>query len=400
MSTRPPEQLLQTLSAMLIELNALQAVLRQEHMTFDSGSMRAGLDVLEQLTHEALSMVRSSLEDVSPPELEGITLAEALSRLVEETAERLGLSSRVAFSGMDEQGRPLEHTLPVASERLLFLSAREVLYLVEQHKGARRLRLSLSYGADEVQMSIEDDGERDPMLRSSDDPDLPDLAAPSPAIPSTTTDVPTAHATTPILDDLCYRLAQVGGLLELSSPGERGTRVLVRLPYADRATSATVPLPVRPAEPVPDNAPAVRLLLVDSQAVTRAGLHRLLESYPGLDVIGEASDGVQAVSETLELGPQVVLLDAQLPEGQSLEALRQIKQLNLDTHVLLLAAQDREEFFYEALRAGADGYVLKDIAPDELVQAVRTVARGEVLIQSQVAGRLLSRVGRQGRASY
>ncbi|HLG77157.1 MAG TPA: hypothetical protein VKX46_12140, partial [Ktedonobacteraceae bacterium] len=110
MSTRPPEQLLQTLSAMLIELNALQAVLRQEHMTFDSGSMRAGLDVLEQLTHEALSMVRSSLEDVSPPELEGITLAEALSRLVEETAERLGLSSRVAFSGMDEQGRPLEHT--------------------------------------------------------------------------------------------------------------------------------------------------------------------------------------------------------------------------------------------------------------------------------------------------
>ncbi|HLG77658.1 MAG TPA: LuxR C-terminal-related transcriptional regulator, partial [Ktedonobacteraceae bacterium] len=294
----------------------------------------------------------------------------------------------------------LEHTLPVASERLLFLSAREVLYLVEQHKGARRLRLSLSYGADEVQMSIEDDGERDPMLRSSDDPDLPDLAAPSPAIPSTTTDVPTAHATTPILDDLCYRLAQVGGLLELSSPGERGTRVLVRLPYADRATSATVPLPVRPAEPVPDNAPAVRLLLVDSQAVTRAGLHRLLESYPGLDVIGEASDGVQAVSETLELGPQVVLLDAQLPEGQSLEALRQIKQLNLDTHVLLLAAQDREEFFYEALRAGADGYVLKDIAPDELVQAVRTVARGEVLIQSQVAGRLLSRVGRQGRASY
>ncbi|MBV9231686.1 MAG: response regulator transcription factor [Chloroflexi bacterium] len=141
----------------------------------------------------------------------------------------------------------------------------------------------------------------------------------------------------------------------------------------------------------------VRILLVDSQAVTRAGLHRLLESYPGLQVVGQAADGLQAVSETLELGPDVVLMDTQLPAGQSLEALRQIKQLNLDTKVLLFSAQDREEYLYETLRAGADGYVLKDIAPDELVQAVRAVARGEVLIQPQLAGRLLSRFGRQGR---
>ena len=103
------------------------------------------------------------------------------------------------------------------------------------------------------------------------------------------------------------------------------------------------------------------------------------------------------MSETLELGPQVVLLDAQLPNGQSLEALRQIKQLQLDTHVLLLSAQEREEYLYETLRAGADGYVLKDIAPDELAQALRSVAHGETLVQSQLAGRLLSRIGKQGR---
>jgi DNA-binding NarL/FixJ family response regulator len=92
-------------------------------------------------------------------------------------------------------------------------------------------------------------------------------------------------------------------------------------------------------------------------------------------------------------------MDALLPNGQSLEALRQIKQLNLDTKVLLLSAQDREEYLYETLRAGADGYVLKDIAPDELVQAIRGVARGEVLIQPQLAGRLLSRFGKQGRGA-
>jgi DNA-binding NarL/FixJ family response regulator len=83
-----------------------------------------------------------------------------------------------------------------------------------------------------------------------------------------------------------------------------------------------------------------------------------------------------------------------------MEALKQIKQLNLDTRVLLLSAQEREEYLYETLRAGADGYVLKDIAPDELAQAVRTVANGEVLVQPQLAGRLLSRFGRQGRGGY
>jgi len=119
-----------------------------------------------------------------------------------------------------------------------------------------------------------------------------------------------------------------------------------------------------------------------------------------LEVVGEAADGVQAVSETLELGPQVVVMDANLPNRQSLEALKQIKQLNLDTRVLLLSAQDREEFLYETLRAGADGYVLKDIAPDELAQAIRAVARGEVLVQPRLAGRLLSRFGRQSRGNY
>src|SRR5438128_12438338 len=101
----------------------------------------------------------------------------------------------------------------------------------------------------------------------------------------------------------------------------------------------------------------VRVLIADAQAVTRAGLRRLLESYPDLQVVGEAADGVQAVSETLELGPQVVLMDMQLPAGQSMEALRQIKQLNLDTQVLMLSALDREDYLYEAHRAGAGGSV-------------------------------------------
>src|SRR5260370_32025915 len=117
-------------------------------------------------------------------------------------------------------------------------------------------------------------------------------------------------------------------------------------------------------------------------------------------MVVEATDGVQAVSETMELGPQVVIMDAQLPNGQSLEALRQIKQRNPDTRVLFLSSSDREDYLYEALRTGAGGYALKDSAADELAQAVRTVARGEVLIQPQIAGRLISRFGQQARGNY
>jgi DNA-binding NarL/FixJ family response regulator len=208
-----------------------------------------------------------------------------------------------------------------------------------------------------------------------------------------------------IINDLRYRLVHLGGGLEITSLGERGTRVAARIPYsspmrethaaaapiapptAQSAQEETTPMPVEP----------VTVLIVDSQAVTRAGLHHLLEDYAGIQVVGEAADGVQAVSETLELGPQLVLMDTQLPGGQSLEALRQIKQLNQATRVLLLSTQDREEYLYETLRAGADGYVLKDIVPDELARAIRAVARGEVLVQPQLVSRLLSRVGKQGR---
>jgi DNA-binding NarL/FixJ family response regulator len=220
-----------------------------------------------------------------------------------------------------------------------------------------------------------------------------------------------ANALPPILSDLRQRLGHVGGTLTLEAGTQegQGTRVQVRIPYMQHDMSvpfiASAPI-AETATPLSETGQAmapeklssetsdVRVLVVDSQAVTRAGLRRLLESYPGLHVVGEASDGVQAVSEALELGPQVVLMDAQLPNEQSLEALRQIKQLDLDTHVLLLATQDREAYLYETLRAGADGYVLKDIAPDELAQAVRVVARGEVLVQPRLAGRLLSRFGK------
>ena len=398
------EQLLQMLSSMLIQLNALETVVGEEGTAsgIDIPTVRNGLKMLERMTREALYVVRASDADLLPTELIENPLPEVLSRLVEETAETLGISSRISFSGIDEQDHSGEHILSNDAKRILYLVAHETLYQVQQHSDTHRLRLMLNYGSDDVQMSIEDDG-FNPTLQppvEENSATMPLFAEPAPV------------SSLPIVSDLRYRIERLGGSLEISALEERGTRVSAHVPFAHSAQSIensehiSGPLIVSPGAAVPllpvlsTEDEAVRILIVDSQMVTRAGLQRLLESYNGLQVIGQAADGVQAVSETLELGPRVVLMDAQLPNGQSLEALRQIKQLNLDTKVLLLSTQNREEYLYETLRAGADGYILKDIAPDELAQAVRTVARGEILIQPQLASRLLSRFGTHGNTPY
>ncbi len=408
--------LVQMLSALMVQVNALQSLVRDEDTTTVLETLREGLATLEQLTREILHEARSFDEDVPLAELIGVTLTEALSHAVEETAESLGLSSRITFSGE-------EYALPGYVEGLLYRIVQEALYQVQQHTGTRRLRLVFTYGRDEVQMSIEDDGTP---ADEGEDASVPPFAFNAPV------------ATDAVLSDLRHRIEHLGGSLEIMASTEEGSRVRVRVPYVHHAdtepenvvgprfiegpplagarspevrSAGASPVSVSPAgtgstrlnaEPpqqaaLPDR---VRVLVVEAQAVTRAGLRRLLESYPDLQVVGEAADGVQAVSETLELGPQVVLMDMQLPAGQSLEALRQIKQLNLDTQVLMLSALDREDYLYETLRAGAGGYVLKDIAPDELAQAVRTVARGEVLVQPQLARRLLLQFGRQSRGGH
>lgn len=395
--------LIQTLSAMMIQLNALQTLVRDDaadgisptQNTLDLDAIRSGLTTLEQMTRDMLYEVRS-VSNMPLPELPGVTLTEALSQSVEKTAETLDLSSRVIFSGE-------EHSLASNIERLLYRIAQEALAQVRRHTNVRRLRFVLNYGRDEVQMSIEDDGVPSEL---SDLNLLTDNQVPAP--PFTLADEE-AQLTAPggYYASLSNHIEHLGGSLDINTSVEQGTQVQVRVPYmyhlhpelTTPSVEKTDRSQQRKAAGTPEHR-AVRVLIVDAQVVTRAGLRRLLESYPDLQVVGEATDGVQAVSETAELGPQVVIMDAQLPNGQSLEALRQIKQLSPDSHVLLLSSLDREDYLYETLRAGAGGYVLKDIAADELAQAVRTVARGEVLVQPQIAGRLLSRFGKQTRGNY
>jgi DNA-binding NarL/FixJ family response regulator len=136
---------------------------------------------------------------------------------------------------------------------------------------------------------------------------------------------------------------------------------------------------------------SLRVLVADDQALVRSGLCMILESQPDIAVVGEAADGAEAVMRATELGPDVVLMDVRMPNVNGIEATREIT-LATSARVLVLTTFDLDEYVYDALAAGASGFLLKDMHRDELVAAVRTVAAGEALLAPTVTRRLIADV--------
>jgi DNA-binding NarL/FixJ family response regulator len=135
----------------------------------------------------------------------------------------------------------------------------------------------------------------------------------------------------------------------------------------------------------------IRVLLADDQDLVRAGFRLILELADGVEVVGEAGDGREAVRLARELEPDVVLMDVRMPEVDGIEATRRLLHAGVDTRVLVLTTFDLDEYVYAAVRAGASGFLLKDVPRDELVHAVRTVARGEALLAPAITQRLLEK---------
>jgi DNA-binding NarL/FixJ family response regulator len=133
----------------------------------------------------------------------------------------------------------------------------------------------------------------------------------------------------------------------------------------------------------------VRVLLVDDQPLLRLGFRMVLESEADLDVVGEASDGAQAASMTAALTPDVVLMDVRMPVVDGIEATRRIVESGSASRVLVLTTFDLDEYVYAALRAGASGFLLKDVPPAELVSGIRAVAAGDAVVAPAVTRRLI-----------
>lgn len=133
----------------------------------------------------------------------------------------------------------------------------------------------------------------------------------------------------------------------------------------------------------------IRILLADDHAVVRAGVRRILDAEPDLTVVGEASDGAEAVELARTTDPHLAVLDISMPRMTGLQAAREIKRRTPSVQTLMLSMHDNEQYFFSALRAGACGYVLKSAADEDLVSACRAAMRGESFLYAGVAGALV-----------
>ena len=135
----------------------------------------------------------------------------------------------------------------------------------------------------------------------------------------------------------------------------------------------------------------IRVLLVDDQALLRSGFRMVLDAHEGIEVVGEASDGHEAVEQTAALKPDVVVMDVRMPGLDGVQATALISECHPLSRVLILTTFDLDEYAFAGLRAGASGFLLKDVPPTELVSAIRSVASGDAVVAPRVTRLLLER---------
>ena len=145
---------------------------------------------------------------------------------------------------------------------------------------------------------------------------------------------------------------------------------------------------------------SLSVLIVDDQALVRAGFRMILDAEEDIEIAGEAADGAEAVTEALRLQPDVVLMDVRMPQVDGIEATRRLLRTDgIDTKVVMLTTFDMDEYVYDALRAGASGFLLKDVPPERLIDGIRAVAAGDALLAPSITRRLIEEFVRTGPAT-
>jgi DNA-binding NarL/FixJ family response regulator len=135
----------------------------------------------------------------------------------------------------------------------------------------------------------------------------------------------------------------------------------------------------------------IKVVIADDQALVRGGFRMILDAREDIEVAGEAADGAEAIALVAEHEPNVVLMDVRMPNVDGIEATRRIVASGSPARIIILTTHDVDEYVFAALRAGASGFLLKDVRPPDLVEAIRVVARGDALLAASVTRRLLDR---------
>jgi signal transduction histidine kinase/DNA-binding NarL/FixJ family response regulator len=353
------DTLAQSLTGMVLQIEAVEDLLDHE-----PAQARAELRSLQHLARAALEEARRSVWGLRPPILEEATLADALERRLQEESRPGRFSGRFAAVG---RPRPLTPSIEAGIYRI----AQEALTNVSRHAEATVVVVQLRFEPGDLVLVVQDDGRGiENGVASSPDGGFG-------------------------LTSMQERARLMGGTMLLESEPARGTRVEVRVPYLVSTIDAGHKA-AGDAGRGPENWP-IRVLVADDHEVARHGIVRMLESNSDIVVIAEAADGEEALRRARQLRPDVALMDVQMPGLSGIEVIQALTRESLGIRPIILTTYARDEVIFDGIRAGARGFLLKDVSAEELARAVRTVNKGQSLLQPVVATRLVEQIGRMAR---
>ncbi len=322
---------------------------------------------VQELTRECLQEVRRSVWNLQSAD-DSVGLGEAIQAELGKSAEQRFMTS---IDVVGEEPEELDGECYLTVLRI----AQEALSNVRHHSQAKRVTVDLSYDSDAVRLLVSDDG-------IGFDPSV------SNAVPS-----PSGGGFG--MTSMRERASLMGGSVEVRSAPEMGTRVVAEVPYKprqDEVSKSALEYQVINVSQDATSTESVRVLVVDDHEVVRQGIHNMLDQTDGISVVGDASDGEAAIEQIQADHPDVVLMDIQMPKLDGVETVRKLRQLGIETPVILLSVYAKDEYIFDGLRAGAKGYLMKDVGRDELVQAIITVNGGGSLLQPAIASRLAERI--------
>ena len=342
------DSLAQGLVAIIWQLNAVERPLE------DCGKEALqSLESVRKLARECLQEARRSVWDLRSGPLRDLSLVEALRQESGKVAE-VGIQSSFEVTGT-------ERVLPGGVETALLRINQEALANVLKHANASRVTVNMAYQDTGVRLSIHDDGIGfDPHIPSQWHKDRGGFG------------IMSMRNEPNCWEGSCRS--------KVSWAGEPLLTRNCRLKWSAGAMTDQI-----------------RILIADDHPIVRQGLATVLEQESDLAVVGQAVNGVEAVAKARQLLPDIILMDLQMPEMDGVEAINQIMAEELKAGIIILTTYDTDDHIFRGIEAGARGYLLKDCPLEEVVKAIRTVNRGESLIEPRVASRLLDRLGQLSR---
>lgn len=356
------DTLAQSLLTITFQLRATRGLIASEPRRAEAELLSA-----EANARAALEEARRSVWNLGPAALETGSLVEALQG--ESDPRRAGMPCRLIVSGTQ---RPLAADVQLALLRV----AQEAIANARKHANCLKVEVRLEFDDTGVTLSVADDG------RGFD--------------PASVAEGPTPEGGFG-LSSMAERVQQLGGRFEIASGigNGAGTTIIAGIPYPPPATESRTPSEI--ATQAGAKEAKFHVVVVDDHPAMRTGLAALLDAEPDMTVVGQAADGEEALRMVAALRPEVALVDLRLPGMGGVETISRLGRLRVPTRTIVVTSFAQDELVLQALRAGAQGYLLKDAGANELAAAVRAVGAGGTFLTPLVAGKLAATLTQQER---